>query len=180
MMRWAAWRIGAAAAVASLAVAAVPVVAQATEAEACTQLQGRITSVTAVGPGKVAVEGLAQPGAADDPACDTGAHLYAYNGRGDMEFWYKDAILGHSEVRPGGGAFTGDVTMVMGSWAVCLEDAQRRPLDCVNVLHPGERTESGVWRPALPIVRGWINVHLGQAPPNGGGHKRLPECGHCI
>jgi hypothetical protein len=153
---------------------------QATEAGPCSNLQGRITSVTAVGPGKVAVEGLAQPGAADDPACDTGAHLYAYSGRGNMEFWYKDMVLGQSEVRPTGGAFAGNVTMVMGSWAVCLEDAQRRPLDCVNVLHPGAKNEAGVWRPAPPIVRGWINVHLGQARPDGGGHEHLPECGHCI
>lgn len=178
-MRSAARWIGAAAMLAALAVVAAPTAVQATEPAACKNLQGRIAGITAVGPGQVAVTGFAQPGADDDPGCDARAHLYAYNGRGNMEFWYKSSILGHSEVQPSGGAFAGNVTMLMGNWAVCLEDSLRRPLDCVSVLHPGARDQTGTWRPAAPIVRGWINVHLGQAP-SGPGHRPLPECGHCM
>lgn len=69
-MRSAARWIGAAAMLAAFAVVAAPTAVQATEPAACDNLQSRIASVTAVGPGQVAVTGFAQPGANDDPGCE--------------------------------------------------------------------------------------------------------------
>jgi hypothetical protein len=182
-LRW----LGCAAAATAVVLGASSMTANAGEVASrppvCEDLRGAITGITPLAPGRVEVTGWTQPGWSDTPRCNTTAHLFAYTGWSVEEGWYKDAIKGFAPVHPRvdeGGQFTEQLTIEWGNYAVCLEDTTGAPIECFQVLVPGQRGEDGVYQPTMPIVRGWIPNWLGAKNPDVIDGGPLPECGHCI
>jgi hypothetical protein len=168
--RW----IGYVAAVGTVLVMTGPAPAHADfERGVCTDFEGQITEITAAGPGLVAVEGSGSRWYSDPATCDVEARLVAYAGVGDTEDWLPDGKKGMADVRTPDNRFAVGLDAAAGTFAVCLENVDGRPLDCYQVTVASGRDASGLDTAGVPVVAGRISVHRGWTPSP-------PPCGHCM
>lgn len=140
----------------------------------CPDVNGRITGMTGVGPGLVAVEGWLKPRTVDPATCDAQATLTAYAGVGNAGYWTTDGETGKAAVQAQDGRYTWGLNVGTRTFAVCLEAVDGRPIDCYQVTVPGGDDATRGPAVGTPIVAGRINVHGVPVPPP------PPGCGHCM